>query len=702
MNTTPIKLLSLLCCLSACGKADGDSNDTGEGNTGCGIVTQPGAPAAAGQLSFTVPNDVDPCSLKSYVVGFKDQLKAEQGSGGVFFINNIPAGKHDVIITAEPKSTALADSDRKKHHSRRLKKVSILNGVKTEPGEIDLPESGAISGVVKLVGQNDQSGIDVYIPGTEFAAKTDSEGNFSLSDIPVGEHNLNFEKDGYHRGQITAIEVETEKSTSTTPVNLVLSTGAEGFLLIENGSTKVTSRTVNLTIGATSDAVLMKIAEDASFTGKGWVPLVTSAQYTFDVPGPKNLYVIFANENGLQSSPFKTSVTVDLFSDLNTTLTASPATITPPAEPNVTLSNDATPKNAVTMMVSARQDFKDTTWGDVQKSATFAFPKSQNLCGSKTIYLKYKDKDGFESSVKEATVNFNCWTYISTTNAVSMGGDSQGILGVATNAGIFFSGGTTTQAKMFYPESNSWTNLLNAPIALWGAVGVWADSKIIIWGGYIGGNSLNMNQDIMTYTPASNSWQTLTPTNNFPGRSRAAAVWTGTEMIVWGGEQSQGASPGSRNDGAGYNPATNSWRLISSSGAPTARDVPGLVWTGTEMIVSGGRSSSGFVTTGAAYNPQSDTWRNIASSPSATIARGVWNGQRLITTSSLNTITDTTGGSYLSGVMAYNPTTDSWTTYDPIYMPFIQESIPISVWYGNKMIFANPSSSMYFLPILYP
>ena len=38
------------------------------------------------------------------------------------------------------------------------------------------------------------------------------------------------------------------------------------------------------------------------------------------------------------------------------------------------------------------------------------------------------------------------------------------------------------------------------------------------------------------YNPATNSW-TATSTNNPPdGREYATAVWTGSEMIVWGGQ----------------------------------------------------------------------------------------------------------------------------------------------------------------------
>ena len=38
----------------------------------------------------------------------------------------------------------------------------------------------------------------------------------------------------------------------------------------------------------------------------------------------------------------------------------------------------------------------------------------------------------------------------------------------------------------------------------------------------------------MDYDPAGNSWSAL-PESPFRGRTGAVAVWTGTEMIIWGG-----------------------------------------------------------------------------------------------------------------------------------------------------------------------
>ena len=53
-------------------------------------------------------------------------------------------------------------------------------------------------------------------------------------------------------------------------------------------------------------------------------------------------------------------------------------------------------------------------------------------------------------------------------------------------------------------------------------------------------------------------------------------------MIVWGGYHA-----GWLQDGARFDPATSQWRPIPDDG-PTARAALGAVWTGTGMLVWGG------------------------------------------------------------------------------------------------------------------
>ena len=63
-------------------------------------------------------------------------------------------------------------------------------------------------------------------------------------------------------------------------------------------------------------------------------------------------------------------------------------------------------------------------------------------------------------------------------------------------------------------------------------------------------------------------------------------------MIVWGGDTASGQT----DTGSIYNPSTDTWSATPLTDAPTGRNEHTAIWTGTEMIVWGGRTSSSTVT----------------------------------------------------------------------------------------------------------
>src|SRR6202008_3241258 len=96
------------------------------------------------------------------------------------------------------------------------------------------------------------------------------------------------------------------------------------------------------------------------------------------------------------------------------------------------------------------------------------------------------------------------------------------------------------------------------------------------------------------YNPSTDSWTATSLTNAPTGRWYPTAVWTGTQMIVWGGEDGQGSYS---NSGGRYNPSTDSWTATSTTGAPAGRVFHTAVWTGSQMIVWGGFDGSSFFNT---------------------------------------------------------------------------------------------------------
>jgi len=110
--------------------------------------------------------------------------------------------------------------------------------------------------------------------------------------------------------------------------------------------------------------------------------------------------------------------------------------------------------------------------------------------------------------------------------------------------------------------------------------------ELLMWGGE---DWARVYDDGAAYDPAADSWRPL-PAAGLSPRIGTAQVWTGRELLVWGG------TPGTFNnyfaDGAAYTPDGDRWRRLPNW---TGRFVASNVWTGREMIVWGG-----IVPTGAA------------------------------------------------------------------------------------------------------
>ena len=101
----------------------------------------------------------------------------------------------------------------------------------------------------------------------------------------------------------------------------------------------------------------------------------------------------------------------------------------------------------------------------------------------------------------------------------------------------------------------------------------------------------------LPYAP--NIWS-ATAVNPPPvARVSHTAVWTGTEMIVWGG--SNGTSR--INTGGRYTPSTNTWTPTNTTGAPAAGDWRTAVWTVTPTMVGRRRGGTGVSNTGGRRIP---------------------------------------------------------------------------------------------------
>ena len=173
-------------------------------------------------------------------------------------------------------------------------------------------------------------------------------------------------------------------------------------------------------------------------------------------------------------------------------------------------------------------------------------------------------------------------------------------------------------------------------------------------------------------------------------RIQASGVWTGREVIIWGGLSWNGmgvrAAPA---NGAAYDPEADSWRMLPD--APIGpRHLHAAVWTGREMLLWGGWTGvrPKPPAAGAAYNPKTRTWRTLAPSPMnwASGAASVWADGEWV----LAIARDRTDG---IEVVAYDPKRDRWRHLPRIPGKLSEENQ--LVWTGSELLLINNADGIY-------
>jgi len=247
-------------------------------------------------------------------------------------------------------------------------------------------------------------------------------------------------------------------------------------------------------------------------------------------------------------------------------------------------------------------------------------------------------------------------------------------------------GGSDFEAQIaggvYNPATDTWqlTTPVNAPQGRFGHSAVWTGSDMIIWGGYAN-QITNLGK---RYDPLQDKWTDMSLVNAPTVRDGHTTIWTGEKMIIWGGRDRYDGFDSTREGGI-YDPATDSWTPISLVGSPAARHNHSAVWTGDEMIVWGGRSDvDGQVTsnlnTGARFDPDNNNWTAIADNPftSRVDQSAIWDGSQML-------IWAGGGPGFGTGMVSYDPQLDAWGVGDPGPEPQIRYDYTM-IWTGSRVI----------------
>jgi nucleotide-binding universal stress UspA family protein len=227
----------------------------------------------------------------------------------------------------------------------------------------------------------------------------------------------------------------------------------------------------------------------------------------------------------------------------------------------------------------------------------------------------------------------------------------------------------------YNPTTNRWRSILGFSDST--AVTVWTGRQLLSWGGGCCGSD---SAEGAAYTPATNARQQLPPAP-LAGRHTSGA-WTGTELIVVGGGNTDGRI---FRDAAAYNPTTRSRRRLPPMPAP--RTGATATWTGTEVLVVGGHHSGiltgGLYADGVAYNPATNRWRQLPGMEVGRIGHSaVWTGRQLLVWG---------GQTVRAGVrtapphgLAYDPAANRWSTLPTA--PLRGRTGHLAVWTGDQML----------------
>ncbi|MCB2406787.1 Kelch repeat-containing protein [Hymenobacter lucidus] len=237
-----------------------------------------------------------------------------------------------------------------------------------------------------------------------------------------------------------------------------------------------------------------------------------------------------------------------------------------------------------------------------------------------------------------------------------MGPRSQGRPSAAST-----SGGQLDQARITAP----WTTMASMSLARGQHAAATVGGKIYVWAGYLGpqgGNITSLYNTLEIYNPATNSWSAGAA---YPQEARGMCATVGTDGLIY---SFSGVNIGGHTSGSyRYNPNTNVWAPIAS--------IPAAQWlaaaaTGADgrIYVFGGFNASSVLDDSQTqiYTPATNTWTTGASMPVGRHGHAAVKDANGIMHIIGGNGSSTSGASAITSHVAYNPTTNTWTTLAPL------------------------------------
>ena len=226
----------------------------------------------------------------------------------------------------------------------------------------------------------------------------------------------------------------------------------------------------------------------------------------------------------------------------------------------------------------------------------------------------------------------------------------------------------------YEPASGNWIAMAPSPLgSRVGHTATWTGSELVVFEGAPVGQAAAVSAsdiDGAAYDPATDTWRGIADAPINP-RSGHVAVWTGEEVMVFGGSRvfEHNASA------ALYDPVADSWRLSSPSPLDRAYGLTAAVWTGTEAVIWSGTGPEDVV----AYDPVTDEWRLLPGAPAGMrSASAVWTGEEMLVLGLSDDFSEQIGG------LALDVEEERWTILPPSPQDFA--ATVSAVWTGTSAV----------------
>jgi len=257
------------------------------------------------------------------------------------------------------------------------------------------------------------------------------------------------------------------------------------------------------------------------------------------------------------------------------------------------------------------------------------------------------------------------WSTLSSTGFHARGALTADVVGgkIYTIGGATYNRSPLPWVEVFEPAVQTWTSPT--------ATGIFKDrsfhssavigDKIYIFGGK--GNPMVAQLSLtQVFDPATSSWTTPTITDSLIPREDFTSSVVNGKIYVFGGAEYEyyGADPVLSTTNQVFDPSTNTWSKLTTTGKFTPRAGLSSCVVGGKIYVMGGYDSSYTVLgTLEMFDPATNTW----SSPSTT---GTFTSRAEFAAEEVNGKIYTMGGidgiNYLNTVEVFDPATNVWST----------------------------------------